>query len=405
MPKNQTIITVFVASPSDVKDERNALDSVISELNRTWSENLNLRLDLIKWETDTYPSFGSYPQDVINTQINDDYDIFIAIFSGKIGSPTPEYESGTLEEFYRAYKRHQENGESIDLMIYFKDQSVQPSKIDAGQLIKIKSLQKEFGDKGGLYCTFKDIKNFESLLRIHLSKVAQKWSAKIKHESNKPQKITTESNFNQGEVSLIIENKESDYGLLDYIEIYEDRTFNMTSSLTSIAEATEKIGQQFNRRNDEMNILNDGTEKVDQKKVRKILKMLSDDMESFSETLEPQTKIMSKSREESLDALSKALSMYVDFNDNENYPLVNIKGGLNLMKEYGNKRIKNLQTIKKLISGLPKLTSQLNKSKIKTVKSLDYLIEEINQTVQNCDNILLKINDIRDQCNRTNRSN
>ncbi len=393
MPKNQTIITVFVASPSDVKDERNALESVISELNKTWSKNLNLRLDLVKWETDIYPSFGSYPQDVINTQINDDYDIFIAIFWGKIGSPTPEYESGTLEEFDRAYKRHKENSESIDLMIYFKDQPIQPSKIDAEQLIKINNLQKKLGDKGGLYCTFEDIKNFESLLRTHLSKVAQKWSAKIEHESNKPQKITTERNFNQDEVALIIENEESDYGLLDYIEIFEGRISDMTSSLTFITEATEKIGRQFNRRTDQMIMFNVGTEKVDQKKARKVLKMLSDDMDWFSDTLESQTKIVSKSREEALDALSKALSMYV--NDNEEDSLRGLEDGLNSMKESGSECIENLQTLKKTTSELPKLTNQLNRSKRKAVKSLDYLIEEINQTVQNCNDILLTINDIR----------
>lgn len=85
MPRSETIIGTFVASPSDVEEERTALESVVVELNKTWSKSLNLRLDLIKWETDVYPGFGQYPQDVINTQIGDEYDIFIAIFWGKIG--------------------------------------------------------------------------------------------------------------------------------------------------------------------------------------------------------------------------------------------------------------------------------------------------------------------------------
>ncbi|MER0041103.1 hypothetical protein [Pseudomonas sp. MGal98] len=104
MPRNETILNVFIASPSDVSDERKILDSVINELNKTWSKSLKLRLEPIKWETDAYPNFGPYSQDVINNQIDDDYDIFIAIFWSKIGTKTPAAQSGTIEEFERAYK-------------------------------------------------------------------------------------------------------------------------------------------------------------------------------------------------------------------------------------------------------------------------------------------------------------
>lgn len=106
MPRNETVIGVFVASPSDVSEERKALESVVHELNKTWSKNLNLRLDLIKWETDIYPGFGEYSQDVINEQVNDEYDVFVAIFWGRSGTPTKIAESGTIEEFNRAYNKY-----------------------------------------------------------------------------------------------------------------------------------------------------------------------------------------------------------------------------------------------------------------------------------------------------------
>ena len=137
MPRNETIISVFAASPSDVSEERKALESVTQELNKIWSKKLNLRLDLIKWETDTYPEFGAYTQDVINKQINDEYDVFIAIFWGKIGSPTQASDSGTIEEFERAYQKYTNNNDSVDIMIYFKDQAIPPSKMDFEQLQKI----------------------------------------------------------------------------------------------------------------------------------------------------------------------------------------------------------------------------------------------------------------------------
>ena len=66
MPKIQTILQVFVASPSDVAGEREILESVITEINQTSSETHNIRLELLKWETHSYPGFGEEgPQDVI----------------------------------------------------------------------------------------------------------------------------------------------------------------------------------------------------------------------------------------------------------------------------------------------------------------------------------------------------
>ncbi|WP_421287177.1 hypothetical protein [Aeromonas veronii] len=84
MPRNETVIGVFVASPSDVSEERKALESVVHELNKTWSKNLNLRLDLIKWETDIYPGFGEYSQDVINEQVMMSMMYLLLYFGGEV---------------------------------------------------------------------------------------------------------------------------------------------------------------------------------------------------------------------------------------------------------------------------------------------------------------------------------
>ncbi|EPG2128157.1 DUF4062 domain-containing protein, partial [Acinetobacter baumannii] len=74
MPQQQVILNVFLASPSDVSYEREVIQNIINELNKTWSKNLNLRLELLRWETDVVPSFGEYSQGVINQQIGSDYD-------------------------------------------------------------------------------------------------------------------------------------------------------------------------------------------------------------------------------------------------------------------------------------------------------------------------------------------
>ena len=160
MPRVELVLQVFVASPSDVMPEREVLESIILELNQIWSKKLNLRLELNRWETNTYSSFGKDPQDVINRQIGNEFDIFIGILWGRVGTPTPRAVSGTLEEFERAYERYKNDPNSIEIMFYFKDHPIPPSKIKPEQLQKLQEFKSNLGEKGGLYFPFEDIAKF-----------------------------------------------------------------------------------------------------------------------------------------------------------------------------------------------------------------------------------------------------
>ncbi|MEW6220293.1 MAG: hypothetical protein AB1634_12275, partial [Thermodesulfobacteriota bacterium] len=71
-------VRVFVASPSDCKDERESLPSLFERLNHGIASEKHIVLELVRWETHAWPGFGQDPQDVINEQIGD-YDIFIGI--------------------------------------------------------------------------------------------------------------------------------------------------------------------------------------------------------------------------------------------------------------------------------------------------------------------------------------
>jgi hypothetical protein len=147
MPRQEHILSVFVASPSDVAAERARLEEVITELNLSWSRTLSIRLDLLRWETHGYPGFGTDAQDVINTQVPSDYDIFIGIMWHRFGTPTGRAQSGTEEEFLRAKARWDADHSSVNLMIYFKDAPVSPRQIDPSQLTKVTEFRKSLGDE------------------------------------------------------------------------------------------------------------------------------------------------------------------------------------------------------------------------------------------------------------------
>ncbi|MBE3770260.1 hypothetical protein HJ207_21855 [Vibrio parahaemolyticus] len=388
MARSETIISVFVASPGDVSDERSALESIISELNRTWSRSLNLRLELVKWETDIHPGFGKYPQDVINQQLNDEYDIFIALFWSKVGSPTDIAESGTIEEFDRAYQKYKNDPSSLDIMVYFKDQAIPPSKMDFAQLQKLQSLKEQMGEKGGLYWTFDSTEDFENLLRGHLSRVAQSWSKKLSVKDS-PEQIgdsKTVESFN---------DESEDYGLFDYIDIYEDRMADMTSALELMTDATNKIGVQFNRRTAEVSKLTsantDGS--YDQREARKIIKLTSDDLTRYSEILNSQVAIATSSRTEAFDALSKGISISIELPGNEE-GLDELKQNLREMLESAAAAKGGLSGFRESVANLPKLTVQINKAKRSVIASLDSVLDEIRKTIQSASDVLDTIQSI-----------
>ena len=175
MPQTQTLFKVFVASPSDLAEERKILGEVIDDINRTESDAHNIILKLLKWETDSRPGFRrGGPQDVINQQIGNDYDIFLGIMWGRFGSPTPRAKSGTEEEFDLAFSRWKKSPESVEIMFYFKNAGIPPST-DLEQLKQVQKFKEKISDQGGLYYEFQDAEEFRTQARRHLIQVIQDW--------------------------------------------------------------------------------------------------------------------------------------------------------------------------------------------------------------------------------------
>ncbi|QDJ91809.1 DUF4062 domain-containing protein [Acinetobacter haemolyticus] len=254
MPQQHIVLNVFLASPSDVAYERDVIQNIINELNKTWSKNLNLRLELLRWETDVIPNFGEYSQDVINQQIGNNYDIFIGLLWSRFGMPTKEYESGTEEEFYRAYSLYK-SGKDIDLLIYFKNDPIAIEDIDPDQIRKIKDFKNTIQDLGGVYgITNND--NFEGKLRAHLSVIIQKWKDSLNQVSEKttlPLPQFPQSNY-INETIAKSESIDDEEGIIDLNEKAKEALEKCNSIITQIAEnlndfskTTDSYTEQVNK--------------------------------------------------------------------------------------------------------------------------------------------------------------
>jgi hypothetical protein len=172
MPRNVTKIKIFIASPGDTQDERKSASEIIEELNKINLLN-NIEFELVKWETHTYSGIGEDAQDVINKQINDEYDIFVGLMWKRFGSATKRASSGTEEEFLRALEIHKKKSRPIKILFYFSQTAIPPKDIDTEQLQKINQFKEQLKNAGVYYWDYSSIKEFEGLLKVQISKSAR----------------------------------------------------------------------------------------------------------------------------------------------------------------------------------------------------------------------------------------
>ena len=108
-----------------------------------------------------HTAVGGTSSSIINRQLLDDADIVIGIFGTRVGTPTAEYVSGTVEEI----KRHVAAGKTAK--VYFSDVPVPPSVVDAAQYALVREFREECRTHG-LYATFDNLQQFKSDLGHHL---------------------------------------------------------------------------------------------------------------------------------------------------------------------------------------------------------------------------------------------
>ncbi len=387
MPRSETVLQVFVASPGDVAEEREVLESVVAELNRTWSKSLGLRLELLRWETSTRPGIGSEPQAVINSQIGDEYDVFIGILWGRIGTPTSKAESGTLEEFERAHARWKADPSSVEIMVYFKDKAIKPSAIDGDQNSRVQHFKRSLGDEGVLHHTFEGIENFESLVRAHLSAVAQKWS-RGQSPAVQGSALPLMGPPATDAVSPADTEGDDDLGFLDHLDRFGMSLEQMNAGLHAIADATASMGEQMNRRTVEIEEIGELNDPQRMKDARRTVKASAEDMNRFADILDGQLPLLTRSRKEAFDAISKAVSLYEDFDSEDTSEIDKLGQSLGSMVEAASGALESMRGFKETVSGLPRLTSDLNRAKRRVAKSLDEVVAEISATINTADSLL-----------------
>ena len=91
-------IQILIASPGDVA----ALRLLIPPLFTEWNEanQLHTLLHPKMWESAANPEWGNHPQAILNRQLIDESELLVAIFWAKLGTPTENALSGTIDPHF-----------------------------------------------------------------------------------------------------------------------------------------------------------------------------------------------------------------------------------------------------------------------------------------------------------------
>lgn len=153
------VLNVLIASPSDVETERDEVEMAIYEWNRRYSEQLNVVLLPRRWENDVAPAYrGNDPQQIINDIIVHKSDILVGIFWTKLGTPTSNHSSGTLEEISQFIQANK------DVMLYFLDKSVPRNNTNYAEMERVDEFKKEYSSQG-IYSVYSKEKVVEHLYK------------------------------------------------------------------------------------------------------------------------------------------------------------------------------------------------------------------------------------------------
>ena len=138
---------VFISSPSDLYNERKIIKDIITSYHDD-----EITLKSILWENDLPTVSGIKAQELVDGELLSKSDLLIGLFSSKFGSPTEEYDSGTVEEIEIFIN----SGKPV-ILYFITDKDTRKvtelSQEDLEDLKKIKQFKEKYSKKG----IYKDI--------------------------------------------------------------------------------------------------------------------------------------------------------------------------------------------------------------------------------------------------------
>lgn len=138
VPYSTTAYQLLVSAPSDLPEEdiRAAFEAV-ARWNVLYGRQQSATVVPTHWSHHSAAEHGTRPQESLNKQLVEDADVVIALFWHRLGSPTGEAESGTVEEIEEA------SAHGAYVGVLRCSRAIRPGDLDADQASRLEAFLDE----------------------------------------------------------------------------------------------------------------------------------------------------------------------------------------------------------------------------------------------------------------------
>jgi hypothetical protein len=370
---------VFISSPSDVAQERDVVQEAIEQINRSSGCKEGFRLNPIRWEIDVSSQIGSHPQKIINEQIGDEYDIFVGILCNRFGQKTESYESGTEEEFHRAYERYDSTKKTPEILFYFKDPRKSEYPIDAEHLLKVSEFKKMLGGLG-IYESFDSSDSLKTKVVAALVKALDRLRKSVPENSDSHDVGEKPLSPPSDNAVINVSDFDEDIGIMDLTEMVFSAVEIFNDNLEIINAATEKLSERMVSRTEELRKLQPtGETRKDQKNAKAIVEKVAAEMQRYCHTLDQSIPNVKREFSSALRCMEHAVIIshqdgIIDQNEIKN--LIDELESLNSILSNVHRQISDFRDA---VSVSPRMTSKFNQAKRRTVSSINEFLEFISE--------------------------
>lgn len=168
---------LFLASSSELKEDREQLEIFINRKNKDWIDK-GIFLEFIVWE--------DFLDAVSQTRLQDEYnkaiqqcDIFVMLFCTKVGKYTEE-------EFETAFGQFKATNKPF-IFTYFKDTEISTGNAIKKDLLSLWAFQEKLGELGHFYPVYKNIDELKFKFNQQLDKLATSGFIEFKPDKTGPE--------------------------------------------------------------------------------------------------------------------------------------------------------------------------------------------------------------------------
>jgi len=350
-------LKILISAPTDQDVACKKVMETISSLNKIMEPHGH-SLKAVHWKDNIASGRADRAQTVINSQV-EDCNALIVILGSRVGSPTGEFASGTIEEFFNFLEKNPKSGIEFDVHVLFNDIGEKSIyEIDPEQLKAVQDFRNSLNGLGVNFNQFSTYETLQELASLGLSTLIAKEKPFHDDSENDPLHEFDELGFD------------------DAMEIANTALTEATQNLNEIGSCVSSITDDLAR----VNKIHDS----DNTDTKQHINNISDVLNSLASKLSPLAESFKKNINHAYSHQNLAVNIAIeDFDSSETKTeLIILRDAITSAMSSTTEFLDSTIATRDTIQNIPRRTSKLIKSKKRAVSVYNGLIATVEASVK-----------------------